>query len=244
MISRAIASKVSVVLSLGLIVVVVFAFLGKSQRQPPIVPAAVPANDETTAASVPAQPRVPATLPVVLPPPPAPAPRPSPDPLPARATQAPQPAEPEQKPPSTETVQSKEPGGPSPATEAKVSAAHPRTPDTKPTASRQPPRRAAQEAPDRPSHTARPSLKVKGATAEGRGKSITASQSDVAGGRTLLRLLEFGSGPTIELAWPIRPGIARACSRCWANVSACRWHSWMLTVASTWPKASRTRPGI
>lgn len=206
MFSRAVASKVSVVLSLALIVVIVFAFVEKSERQPRIAPATAPSGGETTAASMLAQPGVLATMPVVLPAPPAPALEQAPKALATRAQEAPQSAEIEQKPPSAKRARPTEPSTRSFATGAKASAPHPQKTKSKPNAGRKPLRRATQEKPSRPARSARSGLAAKGATNEEPGKSIVASQNDVAEGRTLLRLLEYGSGPAIELAWPEAAG--------------------------------------
>ena len=200
--SHAIAGKVSVVLSLGLIALVVFAFLGKAQRQPRIVPA----SDETTAAPALAQPRVLATTPVVLPPPPAPASAQSPKVLTTPEKEAPQSAEAEQKPKSTRSARSEEPSAPSPSSTASARAPRPREPKSEPAAGGKPPHRTARDKPDRPIRSVRPSLAAKGAPIDEPNESIVASRSEVGEGRTLLRLLEHGSGPTIELAWPDAAG--------------------------------------
>ncbi len=204
MLSRAIASKISVVLSLALIAVVVFAFVAQSARQPHLVPPAVPSSDKTTAASVLAQPKALATMPVVLPPPPASVR--SPKALAARAKEAPQIAETEQKPPPAKRVKPKGPSTPSLSTGAKASAPPPQKPKSKPNDAPKQPHQTTQDKPDRPRLSARPSLATKEANTEGPGKPIVVDQSDVAEGRTLLRLLEYGSGPTIELAWPDAAG--------------------------------------
>ena len=141
-------------------------------------------------------------MPVILPPPPEPAPVRESKALPTRAKEAQSAEGTEQKSPPATEVQSTDPSPP-PASIGTVSnAPPPRTPETTTEAKPQPPRRSSQEKPDPPIRSA----PVITADTEEPGEPIIASKSDVAEGRTLLRLLEYGSGPLIELAWPDAPG--------------------------------------
>ncbi len=192
--SPSIAGRVSAVVSLGLIVLVALAYFGSSRPRPEVVPT----SETTTAAAALAQPQVVATLPVVLPPPPARSPKASAAPGP----EAPRSAEAERKPASAESARSQVQQAPAPSITANTDASQPRQPEAEPAAERGPPDRAARDRSDRPAVAARPSPPARAATAEDLGRRIVASGSDVAEGRTLLRLLEHGSGPSIELAWP------------------------------------------
>lgn len=200
--SRGIASSLSVVFSLGLIVAVVIALTVQAQRRPPIAPTAVPAIEKMAAKPVPARPKVAAATPVVLPPPPTPAPNPVSKTAVAQENKAPQPAEIEQKPALKNRPKAVEAERPPPAAEVKVAAPRPRKPKPKPSATVKPVQTAPKRITDRSTRAARPSPAAKRAATPPRGEAMRATQEDVAEGRTLLRLLEFGSGPTIELAWP------------------------------------------
>ncbi len=196
--SRAIAGKFSVVLSLGLIALVVFAFLGKSRPQP----RDLPATGDTTAISALAKPRVLATMPVVLPPPPAPASRQGPKVPTTPEQQAPRFAKAAQNTVSTGRARPKDPSASQPSATANAGAPHPPRPKSKSAAGSKSPQQIAPDKPDRPIFSPRPNSAAKAVAIDEPSKSIVASRSDVAEGRTLLRLLEHGSGPIIELAWP------------------------------------------
>jgi hypothetical protein len=196
--SPAIAGRVSTVVSLCLIALVVIAYLGNSQPHPQ----AVPASEKRPAASVLAQPQVVATLPVVLPPPPAR----NPKALAAPRSEAPRSSEAELNPASAGSARSQKPNAPSPPTTANAGASRLRQPEPKSAAGREPPRQAARDALDSATLSGRPSPVSKMATTEEPGETVVASRSDAADGRTLLRLLEHGSGPTIEFAWPDAAG--------------------------------------
>jgi hypothetical protein len=189
MLSRTTASRLSVLLSLGLILAVVLISVVRPEQRARVAPAALPPSEEPASARADASAM--AAEPVVLPPPPAPVSRPRPQTSAAR----------EQPPPKK--TQPKPP----PVPEAtKVDAPPPRKEAPRPSAERNPARRSARQAPERPSRSPGSSPAVEAAATEKPGTSIVASQDDVAEGRTLLRLLEHGAGPTVELAWPEAAG--------------------------------------
>jgi hypothetical protein len=202
MFSHATAGRVSVVFSLALIVAVVCAFVDKIDQQPSIVPAAVPSDDKTTAPPVLAQQRVLATIPMVLPPPPAPAPQRASKDLIAEGKETPDSTEAEQNPPPIREIQSKDPGLVELSAGASAKAPLPQKPKSEPDVGRKPPPRAQPEKSEQPSRSTPSRLAPQVTATEAPRKSIVASQSNDAEGRTLLRLLEHGSGPIVELAWP------------------------------------------
>jgi len=192
--SRAIAGRVSAVLSLGLIAMIAIAYLGDPRPRP----LAVPASKTMTAAAFPARPQVMATLPVVLPPPPArtPTAKAAPEPEAPRSTEA------ERKAVAVESARSPVPKAPAPAIATTAGASQPRRQEPKPAAEPGPSHRTPRDNSVQPSLSERPRPAAKTATAGMSGRTIAASRKHAAEGRTLLRLLEHGSGPTIELAWP------------------------------------------
>ncbi len=186
--SRAIAGRVSAVLSLGLIAMIAIAYLGDPRPRPP----AVPTSKSTSAMAGPARPQVMATLPVVLPPPPVR----TPEAMAAPEPEAPRSTASERKAVAVESARSPEQKVPTPSM-APVGASQP-----KPAAEPGPRPRNPLVQSVRPSLSERPSPAAKTATDRTSGRTIAPSQEHAAEGRTLLRLLEHGSGPTIELAWP------------------------------------------
>ncbi|MDJ0607754.1 MAG: hypothetical protein QNJ67_02165 [Kiloniellales bacterium] len=225
MFSRGIATGASIALSLGLILLVVFGLVAQPEEPPRSLPEQLPAA-EAVPDTPPPEERPPASArAVVLPPPPPPqaarpaaeapaiepqkpappveakaAPKPPPAPKPApRAAEA--------KPPPV----AKKPVARPRETRKPVPLAEPRkAPAPSPRlAARAEPRPVAKPMPRRPiAEVRRPPKAVKREPAPRKEtaakQTITASREDVAEGRTLLRLLEYGSGPSIELAWPDR----------------------------------------
>jgi hypothetical protein len=223
MVSRAIASKVSVTLSLGLLVAVLMALANSIDLRPRLSPAVVRSSDQPTAFSDLAQPRVTSTRPVVLPPAPAPAPTPvTTHEIEAhdqagsdRKSQSATHKQPKASNVQAQSIAVKTSRGqvgaraPNPPKRAVRKRAEPkpesvRSEDSKSNSSAgpQPPRRNSPKRPVRERPAARLGPKPEAASAEGQGESIIIGQGDVADGRALLRLLEHGSGPAIELAWP------------------------------------------
>ena len=170
-------AKASVALSLGVLAVLAL----MAWATPPPQPVPVP-HPETETAPGPETTAKPASVdrPVVLPPPPAPETAQRPEAAPRQVADA-LTAEPPEPEPA-------EPPEPEPRAVKQIMALRARP---EPAAIRH----EAEPATAEPA-TAEP------ATAEPATGAVTASVEVVREGRTLLRLLEHGSGPNIELAWP------------------------------------------
>ncbi len=228
MFSRGIATGASVALSLGLILLVVLGFAAQPEEPPRALPEPTPAAESAPDAPPPPEPPSPVTARAVVLPPPPPPPAPA---RPAAETPAVEPKKPEPPaqpeaaptpPPAPKPVQRVAEAKPPPAIKkpaAKKPAARTReirkpvplaetrkAPTPTPRAERRLvakpiPRRAKAEVrrPTKPVQR-KPASREDSAAKQ----TITASREDVAEGRTLLRLLEYGSGPSIELAWPDR----------------------------------------
>ncbi len=190
--SRAVFGGASVVVSLLLILLVAIARFGEQRPHPD------PSKETKTAAPILAQPQVLEIPPVVLPPPPT---------TKAKAsvtseTVAPKPAQAKLKSDPKQTKRTEAPEA-SPSSAATANAEpQAQQSGSEPAAEREPPKRRARDESLRPVPSAKPRPVAKTATTKQPVTASVASVEEIAQGRTLLRFLEHGSGPSIELAWP------------------------------------------